>query len=258
MSRFVQEATASGATSDVLGTGSTTFCGSGTQLYDVPGALTPIYVCCNWTTPISGLLDICVNFSLYDCLVVRGTSTTHCCHIDGVMVVPSNACIDTLMCAQCYCGLNHWYSHQYSGHNCNIQQSQGCLCTGNMRSWSQLSYWEFTFKYGQGVYSCDCACKSQHLSASIFYANHSNSKRYDVQAVHGNNCCYRGFWPTETVDSIEKIPDLGFCKFVIRGSDYNCFTPLLCCTCEVCGAFFGVWGSLKSNPFVSGKSDAYK
>mgnify|MGYP003108624196 CR=1 FL=1 len=259
MSRFVQEATAAGVVADTSGTGSTIFCGDGSKLYDVRGTLTPIFVCCNWTTPINGYVDIDVNFSLYDCIVVRGTSTTHCCNQSaGVMVVPSNQCIDSCLCATCYCKCNLWYMHKYSGCNCNSSTGQGCLCTGTMGCWNRVGYWEFMFKQGRGTYGCECSCTSQTIDVGIYFTSFSSSTRKDVMLSIGCRCFYPGFWPTTQVSTMAQLPDKAFCKFVIRGSNFNCFTPLVCCTCQVDGAFFGVWGSLRSNPTVSGKSSAYK
>lgn len=258
MSRFIQVATASGVSADTLGSGSTIFCGDGSKLYDVPGTLTPIFVCCNWTTPINGFVDIDINFSLYDCIIVKGTSTTHCCNQSaGVMVLPSNQCIDNCLCAQCYCYCNLFYTHAHSCGSCNCSFAEGCLCTGTMGCWNRVGYWKFTFEQGRGTYGCDCQCKTQTFDASVYSTSYSFNNRKDVMVAHGMRCFYPGYWPTQKVDDISQLPAQAFCKIVIRGSQFGCFTPLVCCTCTVEGAFFGVWGSLRSNPYVSGKDDAY-
>jgi hypothetical protein len=121
-----------------------------------------------------------------------------------------------------------------------------------------MSYFEFGFESGVGTYGCECQCKYQHLAANIFVNSYSCSARKDVQAALGSHCQFNGCWQSKKVDSVAKLDPLSFCKIVIRGSQYNCFTPLLCGTCKVDGAFFGVWGKLRSNPYVSAKNSVYQ
>lgn len=260
MSRFVQVATAAGVTSDVLGTGTTTFCGNGEYLYDVPGAYTPIWVCCCWTTPIAGNVEIDVNFSLYDEVkfAVSGMSG-YCCNCQGLMVIPSNSNIDTCLSGTCYCCCNLWNVQTYSENTCNTTNQQGCLCTGAFTCWNRAGFAEFIFKGYQQTFACECQCKTPLITAEIRAQSVTKYIQRQVSFNASCRCFYPGYWPKGIYEDMDSLPATSFCKLVIR-AECNCFTPLLCqnAQCDLDGAFFGVWGIPKSNPNVTAKSSVYQ
>ena len=260
MSRFVQEATASGVSADVLGNGTTIFCGTAEKMYNMPGAYTPIWVCCNWTTPISSQVDIPVNFSCYDevkFIAQTGFNCNNAC--GGVMVLPSNSCVDAQLCPTCYCINSMWTAHTMESSSMNVNQ-QGCVCTGAFTCWNKLGYVEVIMHQGRMTHACEENCKNAMITLD-YRARSATSfekiRRYMLQP--SCRCYYPACWPL-AAKSYSSLNDDDLCKIVVRGGNPSevCFTPLICGTCEVDGAFFGVWGIPKSNPTNTALSSCYQ
>jgi hypothetical protein len=254
MSRFVSEVTSGGAAADILGTGSTVFCGDGSKLYDVPGAFTPIAVCCNWDTAIAEHIRIDVNFSCYDCIVVRYHGSHNCYNsTNRYFAHPSNSLIEGCNDGQ----YPMWCQNFYTCGVCNLKNLccrpyiPGCYFSCQSHSFEVTMSADSTPSYVNTAYSGIGLCTSATgLNGSMDKAMFS---------VTGDcaSCYYQGCWPTAP-KSFASLAETDFCQIVL-GNENCCLIPYLCCCSSYAlpQAMFGVWGIPRSNPNVTGKTSAY-
>jgi hypothetical protein len=279
MSRFVSVVTPSGVAADVSGTGSTIFCGDINKTFNVPGAFNPIFVCCDWTTPISGAIEIDVNFSCYDHLQFRGTFSNYGSSCSCIMMMASNACIDavfkhTASGGFCYCDdTNHFSGVRLHGCNCQSNSARNFPhMDGGPNDCMLGSFVGDFFPYAG--HSCCINCdnrKHSHIATQItLYGGNLNQSSYSFRQCIFSTCyssalsvqCYCGRWPPAAkAFSSFNAPD--FCKIVINEQICRCLTPRIRSSDSTNrytpeGTFFGLWGRLRQDTSIPGLSSVYK
>jgi len=269
MPRFIKVATSSGGPDNVIGSPDKTVSGQGTLLYDVPGAWTPVQVCCNWDTPISGDIEFCFDPSKWDKLMVRihGYSTeTEYCSIGRACVLPVNNDL-----YQAIRGENS--SDCLRQDFCNVGMScfpfkvlrlfEGSSCCGFCSTISSFPVpdgpssdgpWtpkSVNFTFEKGGYSRFCSSCNPRESR-VFITTESTQIR-NARGYTTLSSNYLGFyWPDDDTQDYSSDPS-AFTKILLTNNQC-CFIPgVACCGSEIFftkGATFGLYGIPKYSDSV--------
>jgi len=242
MPRFVTLAPEEGGVVQcILGNATAKLCGCGFNLYDVPGAWTPIFVCCNWTTPISGFITIPVNFSCYDQIYFSSVFGNVCCtQCTSICVIPSSASYTASYEATCYCKCNQFRIQRYSECICNTSVASG---NPGINGGSGTNGGSICAVLRPGP-----VCAAQYpgfmMDVTAIIGTASGQKRL---ISSNSGCINQGMcWPTDGPVPYEDLTGGFFNQIVVTGNNC-CFTPKVHPSqSNVSGAFFGVWGRPKN------------